>query len=60
MYPTKTMLTTTWGHIGILSLLFMITLSSVFNGPILAQPTMATGSSLGSSIVLDSVRSIDN
>ena len=41
MYPTKTILTTT----GILSLLFMITPSSIFNNPALAQPTIATGSS---------------
>lgn len=41
MYPTKAMLTTT----GILSLLFMMTSSSIFNNPALAQPTLATGSS---------------
>ncbi|MGB0026168.1 MAG: hypothetical protein WBP64_04965, partial [Nitrososphaeraceae archaeon] len=41
MYPTKTILTTT----GILSLLFMMTPSSIFNNPALAQPTIATGSS---------------
>jgi hypothetical protein len=41
MYPTKAMLTTT----GILSLLFMMTSSSIFTNPALAQPTLATGSS---------------
>jgi hypothetical protein len=50
IYPTKTMLTTTCSHTCILSLLFMIPLSSVLNSPVLAQPTMATGSSgLGNS-----------
>ena len=40
MYPTKAILTTT----GILSLLFMMTSSSIFNNSALAQPTLATGS----------------
>lgn len=45
MYSTKTMLTTTCSYIGILSLLFIMPLSSVFNSLALAQPTMATGGS---------------
>jgi hypothetical protein len=47
MYSTKTMLTKTCNYIGILSILFIMPLSSVFNSLALAQPTMASGNSSG-------------
>jgi hypothetical protein len=52
MYPAKTMIATACSYTGILSLLFMITLSSVFNSPALAQQTMTTSSS-GLNRILD-------
>lgn len=42
MYSAKTMLATAWSYMGLLSLLFVITASSVFNCPALAEPITTT------------------